>query len=175
MSQFTWADSAKITIGRGNRRLITGCQLLSSIWNETVRQFNSQREIEIEAEFLPLGIWPKRSGVQHCLEKEQNQNYYRCNMILPDRYDFLRSLKPSLEIIGIAGLGRHYRAFIVKNIALVESDRNGNAIYVYNASSKAWIKDAQKTKNEHRVSPPGSFIRKITHHGDWRKRVLKLF
>jgi hypothetical protein len=67
----------------------------------------------------------------------------------------------------------NYRGFIVNGVAIMESSHYGNALYLYKADSPNWFEDIIKTKFENLKKKTGSFLKRITHHSGWQRKVLE--
>ncbi len=129
-------------------------------------------------EMLPSGPWPRCTD-----EKEPSQQVPQLprRTIAPDpgRYAFLLSVGPIVQRIK-GHLGKKgYEAFVFaapsgRHLALVESPKPADALYVFDADDPAWENVARQTRYEVTSKKPPQFIRKLNHTPTFQRRVTKL-
>lgn len=124
----------------------------------------------VDFELLPRGEW---------LTGEPNgapATFHRVvRADLPERLRFLERLHPSqvVESNKALGSGRFYRGYIFRDYVLVESTREGNALYIFRANGQ-WLQLIQLSKLDLLTGNYPDFICRVVHQGDWQSRVLRI-
>jgi len=128
-------------------------------------------------QFLPEGFWPvpPRNGTGATGVVSGGSVYTL------SRFEFLRSIGGQSVVNTVrfwSSNGRTYKAFILNGgqtgrpLALLDADHTQNALYVFDADNPSWIRDAQRSKYQVLNGSYPSFLQRIYHSGDWRKRVI---
>lgn len=135
---------------------------------------------ECDGELLPAGTWPRQASAEASGQRAEPAAPKTLDY---SRFRFLRSLTDRLigprRSIDFRGLGGKYLGFIVRaasgaEIALLDAEETGNALYIFRAGHPEWEAEAQKTRHEVWSGKHPAYIRKIHHSGDWQQRVENL-
>lgn len=126
-------------------------------------------------EMLPQGCWPREergnAPAAHSTTRRPAPD--------PGRFAFLLSVGQIIQRLRVESLGAGYEAFVFRapsgrRLALVESPRSINALYVFNADDPSWQSVASRTRYEVTTTRPPQFVRKLYHTSSFQERVAKL-
>lgn len=148
-------------IGRGRNRMVFPAEVFLQILAGNVSD-------ESIIAMLPVGLGGPRG------EGNGDSKPSLPEVKLPERFEFMRSLCPR-EISGYSTKRKYnYRGFVVGKYIITENLGYGNAAYLFDGSyGDEWLGEVEKTKKAVRSTGGRSFVCRVIHRGNWKKRILE--